>query len=214
MALLSSSKIPLTLLSDDAIDPPPSFPASVNPAFVKTGACKSASRKMVNRRSLFVLPTFLLFLGGSLSAQSATTVADLSLRETLKQLIGPTGSPAAAEAIALATGLEVSTGPLGTTSGGFVFKLDPTTGLLARTATTFGPSFSERALTTGEGKISAAVTLKPASYGRLGNLPLDTMKLAVSNATIDEFARSGWASLVLSSSALVLSGTVGVTDMG
>jgi hypothetical protein len=137
---------------------------------------------------------------------------DLTLRETLFQLIGPTGSPAAASAIALAASLEVTSGPLGTSSGGFVFKLDPSTGLQARTATTFGPSFAERALTSGEGKVSAAVSIKSSNYDRLGDASLERMLLGSTTATTAELTRLGYTSLVMSSTTLVMSGMVGVTD--
>ncbi len=146
-------------------------------------------------------------------AQGATTVSDgLTLRQTLSRLTAVTGSPAAAEAMALTTSLEVTTGPYGTSSGGFVFKLDPATGLQARTATTFGPSFAERALTLGEGKVSVAANLVANSYSRLGDLSTDRMKLSSSTATTPELTRTGTTSLAMSSTTLVVSGMVGVTD--
>ena len=82
------------------------------------------------------------------------------------------GGRSGGEAVALATALEVATTPLGTSSAGFVFKLDPDTGLQVRTATTFGPSFAERALTTGEGKVSVGATLSVATYDKLNDLNL------------------------------------------
>jgi hypothetical protein len=155
---------------------------------------------------------FGFLIAPPLLAQSTTTAAGLSLKDTLGQLIGPAGSPAAAQAIALATSLEVATAPFGNSSGGFVYKLDPSTGLQARTATTFGPAFAERALTSGEGKISVAVNLNASSYSRLGDLSIDQMKVSAIHATSPLVARSGMASLVLSSTTVVFSGTVGVTD--
>ena len=82
-----------------------------------------------------------------------TTVEGLSLRQTVSTLTQTAGG-AAGEALGLAIALEVGTTPFSTSSGGFVFKLDPATGLQVRTATTFGPSFAERALTAGEGKVT------------------------------------------------------------
>jgi hypothetical protein len=69
-------------------------------------------------------------------AQKVTIVPDLTGQQVLSQLAN-TGT--VGEAIALTTVLEIGTQPFGSSSGGFIFKLDPTTGLLARTATTFGP---------------------------------------------------------------------------
>lgn len=167
---------------------------------------------MANKR--LVLLFALLAFGRSVSvlAQATTVTPGLTLGQTLDQLISPTGSPAAASAMGLAVSLEVTSAPLGTSSGGFVFKLDPSTGLQARTATTFGPSFAERALTTGEGKVSAAVSVKSATYDRLGERSLENMRLGFTTAATPEFTRSGLASLVLSSTTLVMSGMVGVTD--
>ncbi len=146
------------------------------------------------------------------SAQSTTTTPGLSLRDTLAQVVTPTGSPAAGEAIALATSLEVNTAPLANSSGGFVFKLDPTTGLQVRTATTFGPSFAERALVSGEGKVSVAAHLTSTAYTNLGDLKLDHMQLGTVTATDPRNARAGFSSLSLSATTLVMSGTIGVTD--
>src|SRR5262245_1066043 len=115
---------------------------------------------MPMKRLVFVFTLIALARNAPVSAQATTVTPDLTLRQTLVQLITPTGSPAAASAMALATSLEVTSGPLGTSSGGFVFKLDPSTGLQARTATTFGPTFAERALTAGEGKVSVAASVK------------------------------------------------------
>ena len=132
---------------------------------------------MPMKRLVFVLTLLALARTAPASAQATTVTPDLTLRETLFGLIGPTGSPAAASAIALAASLETTSGPLGTSSGGFVFKLDPSTGLQARTATTFGPSFAERALTSGEGKVSAAASIKSSNYDRLGDASLEKMLL-------------------------------------
>src|SRR5262245_35088734 len=145
-------------------------------------------------------------------AQATTVTPDLTLRQTLVQLVTPTGSPAAASAMALATSLEVTSGPLGTSSGGFVFKLDPSTGLQARTATTFGPSFAERALTLGEGKVAVGSSIKSSKYDRLDDRSLDKMLLGSTTATTPRFTRNGYTSLVMTATTLVMSGMVGVTD--
>ena len=66
-------------------------------------------------------------------------------------MVKPVSAPHVGDALNFDTMLEVGTLPLGASSSGFTIKLDPTTGLQVRTATTFGPSFAERALTSGEG---------------------------------------------------------------
>ena len=146
------------------------------------------------------------------SAQAVTEISGLSLSDTLTRLTAPVGSPAAGEAIGLATALEVATTPFGTSSAGFAFRLDPATGLRVRTATTFGPSFAERALTSGEGKVSGSVSLISASYQKLGDLSLEELRLGSAESAVPAVARVGTMNLDMSSTTLVLGGTVGVTD--
>ena len=99
---------------------------------------------------------------------TTTTVPGLTVADTLTQLIRPVGAPHVGEALGLATQLAVATAPFGASSGGFLIKLDPSTGLQVRTATTFGPSFAERALTTGEGKVSVGVNFTSVTYRQAG----------------------------------------------
>ena len=146
------------------------------------------------------------------AAPAVTQSAGLSLADTLTRLTGPVGGLPVGEALGLATALEVSTTPFGTSSGGFVFKLDPSTGLQVRTATTFGPSFAERALTSGEGKVSVGVNLISAKYTELGDLSIDNMQLGSVQAGSPAVARVGTTSLAISSNTLVISGAIGVTD--
>jgi hypothetical protein len=146
------------------------------------------------------------------SAQAVTETTGLTLADALTRLTTPLGSPAAGEALGLATALEVATTPFGTSSAGFAFRLDPATGLRVRTATTFGPSFAERALTSGEGKVSAGVSLISASYSKLGDLSLSQMRLGSVQSSAPTVARVGTIDLNMSSTTLILGGTVGVTD--
>ena len=144
-------------------------------------------------------------------AQKVTIVPDLTPRQVLGTMVDPLGSTPAGEAIALATAIEISTQPLGTASGGFVFKLDPSTGQLSRTTTTFGPSFAERALTLGEGKISMGATFSASTYDKLSDFSLANLPIGTVSGSASA-ARTGTADLHLTSRTLALSGFVGVTD--
>ena len=166
----------------------------------------------IARSASVIGPLLSLVWCAAASAQAVTQTAGLSLGDTLTRLTSPVGSAPVGEALRLATALEVATTPFGTSSGGFVFKLDPSTGLQVRTATTFGPSFSERALTLGEGKVSLGVNFISASYEKLGDLSIDNMQLGSVQAESPEVARVGTASLAISSETLVISGMIGVTD--
>jgi hypothetical protein len=157
------------------------------------------------------IAVFLLAGVSAARAQKVTTVSDLTLEQTLVQLTNvgprPTG-----EAIALTTALEIATAPFGTSTGGFVFKLDPSTGLLARTSTTFGPAFTERALTAGEGNVTIGATFSGTTYDKISNFSLSNLPLLSAAGSSAAASRTGTANLNLSSQTLAMSGTIGVTD--
>lgn len=67
----------------------------------------------------------------------------------------------------------LSTFPLGSSSGGFTYELDEKTGIPKRSSTTFGPSFTERALTIGKGKWSTGVNFQAVRYSQFDGLDLD-----------------------------------------
>ena len=165
-------------------------------------------------RIAFSVPPLLVALSLTTPAwaQQVTTNEGLSLRSTMIELLRPTAAAPVGDALAFATAVEVTTAPFGSSSGGFVFKLDPATGLQIRTASTFGPSFAERVLTTGAGKMSAGASLAVATYDNLGDFSLARMQLSSIRAASPVVSRTGNASLVLSSETLVMTGTVGATD--
>jgi len=66
----------------------------------------------------------------------------------------------------------LSTYPIGTPGGGFTYVFDPALGTLTRTSNSFGPSFAERALTTGRGKVSVGFSYQHAAYDTFEGLNL------------------------------------------
>ena len=146
------------------------------------------------------------------AAQKVTTVEELTLQQALAQLTGPLGSRPVAEAIGLATALEVNTTPMALATGNFQFKLDPATGLLVRTTNTFGPAFAERASTSGEGVVTVGGSFTAVTYEKLGDLDLERMQLGSVTAASPTIAQTGVANLGLSQKMTVISGIVGVTD--
>jgi hypothetical protein len=66
----------------------------------------------------------------------------------------------------------LSTYPLGSPSGGFTYSFDPALGSLTRSSNSFGPSFAERALTTGRGKVSIGLGYQHALYDTFEGLNL------------------------------------------
>jgi hypothetical protein len=153
------------------------------------------------------------------SAQSAppiqgatTNFPGLTLADAVTQLTRPVGAQHVGEALGLATELAVATAPFGASSGGFVIKLDPSTGLQVRTATTFGPSFAERALTSGEGNVSVGVNFMSSTYDRLGSQAFNGLQLRSVTGVLPQDGRSGVANLTVTANTLVVSGRMGVTD--
>jgi hypothetical protein len=154
----------------------------------------------------------LLALAAPAFAQKVTTVPDLTGQQVLVQLSDAATSRAVGEAIALTTAVEIATEPFGTSSGGFIFKLDPSTGLLARTTTTFGPSFTERALTSGEGQVSVGATYSSTSFNKISGFSLSSLPLATINSSNPQVARTATANLGLTARTVAISSTMGVTD--
>jgi hypothetical protein len=170
--------------------------------------------KIMNRRPIaLALALILTLASGSAYAQDGSATAEgVSLAQTLSLLPQIAGSGPVGEALRFATALEVATTPYGTSSGAFVFKLDPTTGLEVRTASTFGPSFAERAITGGAGQVSVSVNLIAATYDKLGDFDLDQMELANSTSNVAELRQRGFTSLVLASESTVIQTVMGATD--
>ncbi|HTK30187.1 MAG TPA: hypothetical protein VL309_11565 [Vicinamibacterales bacterium] len=59
---------------------------------------------------------------------------------------------------------QLTTFPIGSSSGGFTYTFDPTVGSFTRAASSFGPAFAERALTIGRGKFSLGANYQYSSY--------------------------------------------------
>jgi hypothetical protein len=68
---------------------------------------------------------------------------------------------------------QLSSFPLGSSSGGFTFTLDPGLGTLTRTTDSFGPLFAERALTSGKGKLTLGGSYVRSTYDRFEGKELD-----------------------------------------
>jgi hypothetical protein len=69
--------------------------------------------------------------------------------------------------------LQLSTFPIGSSSGGFSYAFDPALGTLRRASSSFGPLFAERAATIGRGRMSAGFNYQHASYNRFEGSALD-----------------------------------------
>jgi len=146
------------------------------------------------------------------SAQSVTTTEGLSLDGTVQKLTVPVGAAVAGQALSFATALEVATTPVGAMSSGFATKLDPSTGLKVRKATTFGPAFAERALTSGEGSVSMGASFRATTYTELGSLKIDNLPLASVSTPVAATTKTATGSFAITSKTLMLGAVMGVTD--
>jgi hypothetical protein len=126
----------------------------------------------------------------------------------------PDTSAATATAITVA-GLfstELSTLPLSSSSGGFVYRLDPALGVVSRVSDAFGPFFTERVLRNSRGQSSLGLSAQASTFSSLqgadlqaGTFPtnaarlsgstqpfeVDTLKLELRSQSVTTFASYG-----------------------
>lgn len=108
------------------------------------------------------------------SAQTqATVVSGPSLEESLNNLLQGIGGTTT-ESIAALTRLEVSTIPLGTSTGGLTYVYDQATDTVTRRSSMFGPMFTERALTTGRRRLVGGLYHLYASYSSFAGFDLES----------------------------------------
>lgn len=152
----------------------------------------------------------------------AAPVADVLSFLLLNQSV-PTGdfvkdAEAAAETADTVTRLllaELTTLPLGSSSAGFTYRVNPQLGTVDRASESFGPFFAERSLTSGRGQASVGVTMQFADYTRLDDVALDSGSLiTTANQFTDEPAPFDVEALTLRirSRTLTFLGNVGLTD--
>lgn len=68
---------------------------------------------------------------------------------------------------------QLSSFPLGSSTGGLTYTFDATLGTFRRGSPSFGPAFAERALTIGKGRLSAGFNYQHTSYRSFEGLSLD-----------------------------------------
>jgi hypothetical protein len=68
---------------------------------------------------------------------------------------------------------QLATFPIGSPSGGFSFTYDTTLGIFQRATDTFGPSFAERALTNGRGRMTFGANFQRSNYSSFNGTDLE-----------------------------------------
>lgn len=66
--------------------------------------------------------------------------------------------------ISQALSSQLSTFPMGSSAGGFSWTFDPALGTFSRSSASFGPTFAERALTVGRGRLNVGANYQRATY--------------------------------------------------
>jgi hypothetical protein len=141
-----------------------------------------------------------------------------SIRGALLELAARTPDPATSadqvNALATFTALEVSTAPIGTSTGAFAFSYDEQLGVFTRSTQSFGPTFADRSLTSGKGRLSVGLNWLHASYDSIAGMNLQNGEfLTARNAQTPLFPIShGVTYLDVSSDTVVGFAAFGVSD--
>lgn len=175
---------------------------------------------MTRFTAIAALAAALLLSTGRPAASQAVTGALSNLLTDAGAL--PTGfiaDPAAAaatrDAVADLFVVEASTLPLVSSSAGFVYRLNPSLGVIERTSNSFGAFYTERAVRAGRGQASFGLTHQSSSFGSLqgaslGDGSFPTNAVRTTGAT-QPFGRDTLA-LALESRSTTAFATLGVTD--
>ena len=169
-------------------------------------------------------------LAAAVIATPAPARAQAQAEDTVREIIGflvtaqtvPTSdferdraaAEAARDTITRALLANFTSIPIASSSGGFVYRLNPELGTVERATESFGTFFVERALTAGQGRASFGVSASGSGFDRLASLELREGIVTVANQFRDEAAPFDLDTLRLriNSSAMTIFGNVGVTD--
>ena len=122
---------------------------------------------------------------------------------------------AARDTITRALIVNLTSVPVGTSSSGFLYRLNPELGTVERATETFGGFFVERAFTPGHGRASFGMSASTTSFDKLDGQPLrDGTMVTTGSRFPDEAAPFETESLTLrvSSSTMTAYASVGITD--
>lgn len=112
---------------------------------------------------------------------------------------------------------QVSSMPIGSSAGGFTWTFSPDTGTFRRASESFGPSFAERALTSGRKKFNLGFSYQHATFDTMEDKSLTDGSIKVyasaylPSRRIYLFTEDS-LSLKVSSNTAIIFGTYGATD--
>ena len=127
----------------------------------------------------------------ALAQSSVSDVLDFLVTNQTIATGNPDRDRAAAQAtsdtISRALLANIATLPISTSSGGFVYRLDPTLGTVERQSASFGPVFVERAIGPGQGSASIGLTFQHMQFTSLDGRHLrDGSLVTTANQFVDE----------------------------
>ena len=111
--------------------------------------------------------------------------------------------------------VELSALPIGSSTGGFIYRLNPTLGSMERVSDSFGPFFLERAATSGRGQTSIGFTFRHSRFDALDGRELrDGTLVTTANRLANEPDPFDVERLTLEmdASTYTVFGSFGVTD--
>jgi hypothetical protein len=174
----------------------------------------------ITRRVAIALPLLLAVFPASARGQG--TISDVVAFLMTNQAV-PTAdfekdreaAEIARDTIARALLVNLTSVPIATSSGGFLYRLNPELGTVERASQSFGAFFTERALTPGKGRASFGISATTSEFDRLNGRKLqDGSLITIANTFRDEPAPFDTESLTLNlrTSTLTVLASAGITD--
>jgi hypothetical protein len=171
-------------------------------------------KRLVGRRSAFAACCLIFGVTAQARAQSIGSGLAALLTEQTPPPAGYVRDMPAAQAtfatVAALFQIELTSIPVASSSGGFVYQFSPSLGTVERTSDSFGPLFTERALRNGRKQFSIGVSYQFADFKTLqganlteGSFPtnsarfvnnLETFSVDTLSLQLDEQTYTGFAS--------------------
>jgi len=171
------------------------------------------------RRVLLIGTVCIAFQASAVCAQSVSDVLTFLVTnqsiQTGNVARDRNAAQATADTIGRALLANLATLPSPSTSGAFLYKLNPALGTVERATQTFGPSFVETAQTVGRNQVALGMSFQYLRFDSLDGMNLRNGSLVTTaNKFADESAPFDAERLTLNIDANVatLYGTVGLTD--
>ena len=168
--------------------------------------------------ALAIAVAMVVTLPSMLGAQSLSSRLSAVLTEQQPSSVyvpDVSAAEATRDTVAKLFGVELTNLPTASSSGGFVYRLNPSLGVVSRSSDGFGPFFTERVLRNGEGQFSAGFSYQAARFSSLQGADLTAGTFPTNAArnvgTVQPFAVDQ-LQLDLESQSATIFTSYGVTD--